>query len=372
MKIRYIALTFICLVTSLWLPNPVHAQNQLNVITNSADIRFPTAIDFRLHASNSVPVNDVRLRYTIAAITLAKVTSESYVKLVPGTDVDVEWTMDMRRTGGLPPGTKITYWWVLTDKDGKTMQTDPIVMQYDDGRHRWPSVTDGQVTIYWYSGADQFAKELLEIAKTSIKNMGGETGLTLEYPINIYLYASYDDLKGAMVFPQDWVGAVSYMDLQTVIIGVPAYNTEYSKVALRHELNHQVTRQLTNNPYCDIPVWLSEGLAVYAEGDTSYTRTSALKEPTEKNALISVRSLCSPFSTDGDLAKQSYAESYSIVEFLISKYGQNKMLELLGAFKQGSTLDDALLKVYQFDTDGLNKLWRKYVYSIFGRIDNTQ
>jgi hypothetical protein len=366
MKIGYIALTFICLIAILCLPNPVRAQNQLNVITNSADIRFPMAIDFRLHASNYVQVNDVRLRYTIAAITLAKVTSESYVKLVPSTDVNVEWTMDMRRTGGLPPGTKITYWWVLTDKDGKTMQTDPIVMQFDDGRYRWRNVTSGQVTIFWYSGGDQFAKELLEIANNSIKKMGGETGLTLEYPINIYLYASYDDLKGAMVFPPDWIGAASYEDLQTVIIGVPAWNTEYSKTALKHELNHQVTRQLTNNPYCDIPVWLNEGLAVYAEGDSSYTRIGTLKEPTDKNTLVSIRSLSSPFSTESDLARQEYAESYSIVDCLISTYGQGKMLELLAAFKKGSTCDEALKKVYNLDMDGLNTLWRKYLYTIVG------
>ena len=34
------------------------------------------------------------------------------------------------------------------------------------------------------------------------------------------------------------------------------------------------------------------------------------------------------------------------------------MFELLNTFKQGSGYDEALLKVYGFDMDGLDALWR--------------
>ena len=57
----------------------------------------------------------------------------------------------------------------------------------------------------------------------------------------------------------------------------------------------------------------------------------------------------------------SYAKSYSRVEVLITTYGQGKMLELLTAFSQGSSYDGALEKVYGFDMDGLNTLWRDHV-----------
>ncbi|MDD5168258.1 MAG: peptidase MA family metallohydrolase [Syntrophales bacterium] len=366
MKLGRLTLGLVCLISILWFPNPVHAENQLNIITNSAEARFPMAIDFQLKVINSVPINDVRLRYTIAAFTLAKVTSESFVKVVPGTAIDAEWTMDMRRTGGLPPGTKITYWWLLTDKNGTVTKTDPIMMQYDDPRHKWRSATDGSVTLLWYSGDNQMIKEFQQIAKDSIAKMGGETGLTLDYPINIYMYSSYDELKGAMVFPQDWIGAVSYTDLQTIILGVPTSSLEYAKLSLRHELSHQVTRQLTHSPYCTMPVWLSEGLAVYAQGDGSYSGMGTLKEAENRHTLISARSLCSPFPADSALARQSYAESLGIVSFLIDTYGQAKMLDFLAEFKKGSTYNDALKKVYNLDIDSLDIEWQKYLFSKIG------
>ncbi|HCP60213.1 MAG TPA: hypothetical protein DIT43_01340, partial [Dehalococcoidia bacterium] len=38
-----------------------------------------------------------------------------------------------------------------------------------------------------------------------------------------------------------------------------------------------------------------------------------------------------------------------------------EMLELLSTLSEGSTYDGALEKVYGFDTEGLDALWRGYV-----------
>jgi hypothetical protein len=53
-----------------------------------------------------------------------------------------------------------------------------------------------------------------------------------------------------------------------------------------------------------------------------------------------------------------YAESYSIVSYLISTYGKDKMFALLNTFRQGSTYDGALQKVYGLNMDGLNTAWQ--------------
>jgi len=74
-----------------------------------------------------------------------------------------------------------------------------------------------------------------------------------------------------------------------------------------------------------------------------------------------VQSLSSPFSAYADKALLSYAQSYSLVEFLITSYGQAKMLELLNTFRQGSSYDAALERVYDFDMDELDSLWREYI-----------
>src|SRR3990172_6960286 len=79
------------------------------------------------------------------------------------------------------------------------------------------------------------------------------------------------------------------------------------------------------------------------------------------NRLISVRSLSSPFSADSEQALLSYAESDSIVAFLIQIYDSDKMTKLLDVFHQGSDYDDALKQVYGFDQDSLDRRWRQSI-----------
>jgi len=59
-----------------------------------------------------------------------------------------------------------------------------------------------------------------------------------------------------------------------------------------------------------------------------------------------------------DLSYLSYAQSYSLVNYLITEFGQAKMLALLQTFRQGSTYDGAFQSVYGFDQGGLESRWR--------------
>jgi hypothetical protein len=167
-----------------------------------------------------------------------------------------------------------------------------------------------------------------------------------------------------MVFPQEWTGGVAFTEYGIIAIGIPINELDWGKGALAHELGHMVTHQITYSPYGAIlPTWLDEGLAMYAEGKPDPYLESVLQKAITQHNLISVRSLASPFSALPAEAYISYAESQSLVTFLIQNYGRDKMLQLLNLFKEGSTYDDALIQVYGFDQDGLDAVWQKYTTS---------
>ena len=102
-----------------------------------------------------------------------------------------------------------------------------------------------------------------------------------------------------------------------------------------------------------------------SEGILGPQYTTFLNKAIAEGSLISVRSLSSPFSAYASESVLSYAESYNLIEFLISNYGRDKMLKLLNTFKQGSSYDGALEKVYGFDMDALNTLWQDYVTELY-------
>ena len=359
-KTSLLALVF-CLLLILLSPGLVQAQDELVILDSSAEAEFPSGLIFNLSAESGVNVTDIRLRYTVDRVSFAQVTSEVYIEFVPGTTVDVSWTLEMVRIGGLPPGASMEYWWVVEDAVGNKVETAPIRVQFDDTRYSWHSLTEGNVTIYWYEGGESFAQELMVTAQQALVKLAEDTGAYLDREAKLHIYANSQDLRGAMIYPQEWTGGAAFTRYGIIAIGIAPNTLDWGKRAITHELTHLVIHQMTLNPYNELPTWLDEGLAMYTEGLLEPVYAACLNRAIAKNSLISVRSLSSPFSAYTAESLLSYAQSYSLVEFLIDNYGQGRMLELLLTFKQGSGYDAALEKVYGFDMDGLDALWRDYV-----------
>jgi len=359
-KIGILALAVLLLLTVL-SPALVQAQGGLAVTSSSAEAVFPQQLKFSLSATSNVDITDIRLCYTTNREGFADVTSEAYVEFTPAASIDVSWSLDMVKIGGLPPGSVVEYWWKLGDGSGDRVETAPEQVQFDDTRYDWRSLTEGRLTLYWYSGNDAFAQELMATAQGAMARLADDTGAELERQARLYVYANSSDLQGSMIYPQEWTGGVAFTRYSTMAIGIAPADIDWGKRAIAHELTHLVIHQITLNPYNDLPTWLDEGLAVRSEGLLDPTYSSYLASAIATGSLISVQSLASPFSAFSNEAVLSYAESYSLVDFLIASYGQEEMSQLLSVFRQGSGYDEALEEVYGFDMDGLDSLWREYV-----------
>jgi len=350
----------ICLFLALLSPGLAQAGSGLTVLTSSAEMDFPSNLTFNLSAESDVDIADIRLNYTVDRMEHARITSEIYIEFVPATSVSAQWVWDMRRTGGLPPGSSLTYWWTVTDTGGSRVKTEPARISIEDNRYEWRSLTRGKVTLYWYKGDDSFAGELMEAAQGALTRLADDTGAGLEKPVKIYIYADSRDLLGSMIFPQEWTGGVAFTRYGIIAIGIAPNDLDWGRRAIAHELTHLVIHQVTFNPYGGLPIWLDEGLAMNSEGEPSSWYVNILHKAAGEDSLVSVQSLSSPFSAYAEEASLAYAQSHSLVEFLIDNYGQGQMFELLSTFRQGSGYDEALNMVYDFDMDGLDALWRDY------------
>ena len=333
------------------------SESGISVLNSGVEMHFPSKLIFNLEAESSVEIVDARLHYQVDKMNYARVTSEGWADFTPASRIETNWTWDMRRAS-LPPGAAITYWWTIKDDSGSIVETIPSVAYFDDLRYQWRSLTEGELNLFWYEGDESFAQELMDVCEEGLARLTEDIGASPEKPIKIYIYDSAADLQGAMIFPQEWTGGVAFTEFGTIAIGISPGNLDWGSRALVHELTHLVVHQATFSPYGRLPVWLDEGLAMYNEGEPDPHFQSWLEKAISESKLISVRSLCSPFSAQSEKAYLSYAQSYSLVEYLLSNYGQEKMLQLLNVFKQGSTYDEALSQVYGFDIDGLDSRWR--------------
>jgi Peptidase MA superfamily len=338
-------------------PRTTIAGDAISVTSSTATPQFPTSLTFTLSASSGSSITDIRLDYTVERDSFVHVVTEERPSFTPGTITTAVYNWNMLQSGGLPTGTVIDYWWIIRDSSGTSLTTAQQKIAFDDSRFAWHDLAEGNITLYWYSGTTAFAQTLMDTAVNGLSGLEASTGASLSRPVTIYIYDNATDMQGAMVYAQDWTGGATYPAYSTIIIGINSSNLTWGEGAMVHELTHMVNYQMTNNPYSGLPTWLDEGLAMYSEGPLDSSFQVSLVGALSQNKLFTVRSMASPFSTDATLSYQEYAESYSLVDYLISTYGESKMAALLDTFKQGSTYDGALTAVYGFDMDGLYQKW---------------
>ena len=355
LRVWFIAFGLLALLAP---PIPANAQGSIVARGSQATIEFPNRITFSVDLQSEADINSVVLEYGVDQLTCGKVIAKAFPDFTPGKTVHAEWAWEMKQSGSQPPGSKIWWHWQVTDAAGHELLTDQQTITWLDDTHHWQTVTGGLLNLHWYAGGNSFATELHDSAIRSLSDLEQSTGVKPDAPIDLYIYASSQDMRDAVLYEPGWTGGLAYPDHDIVIIGISADQLDWGKRTEAHELTHVLVGHLTFTCLGEVPTWLNEGLAVYGEGGPDDTALKQFDAAVKDNKLLSVRSISGAFSEDPAKADLSYSESYSLVKFLVAQYGQDKMLSLLRSLRDGATVDQALQSIYGFNIEGFEDAWR--------------
>jgi hypothetical protein len=354
-------LPLILLIAFLLPAQTAFAAPGSDVTDNQVTFDFPNTATFSATISADSDIASITLEYGNIQQTCGEVVAKAYPDFIPGKTATVEWTWDMRQSGSLPPGATIWWRWIYTDSAGKESSTDVQTATWLDNTHDWQTISNGDLRLHWYDNDKAFAQTMLDAGVEGLRRNKEQAGLTTEDPIDLYVYPNYDDMKDAILYEPSWTGGMAFSDFNIFIMGVSDSDATWDKNTVIHELTHILVGHLTFSCLGDVPTWLNEGLAMYSEGGLDSNSQSQLDQAIKNDALLTVRSLNGGFSELPDKANLSYSQSYSITNFLIKTYGQDKLTELLKALRDAKPIDDALLEIYGFDSDGLEDVWRQSV-----------
>ena len=173
--------------------SPTPVLGEIDILSTSTEIDFPSTLTFFLEAESPDTINDITLRYKVNKIALVQLVSEAQPEFEEGSVVVATWEWDMRKYD-LPPGAVIEYQWILEDIAGRKSQTRWEELTFHDTRFDWNIKVEGNVTLYWYDGAENFGQELMDAAQNAMVKLVSGTGAYLERPIKIYIYGSQQDL----------------------------------------------------------------------------------------------------------------------------------------------------------------------------------
>jgi hypothetical protein len=329
------------------------------VAVSEATISFPDSISFRLDAASALPFRKVDLEFGTDRVYSCSTREYSSVRLdfKPDSQVDLSWDWEMKKTGSIAPGATVWWRWRIEDEEGRAYLSPTQELAWEDERFQWQSFSQGNITLYWYAGEDDFGEELGQAVAGGLASL--ELGRELVQPIRAFIYADSEDVRGAILFAQEWTGGLAFGSHNILLIAISPERQPEEVTGLVHELAHLLVWELTFNCFGGLPTWLNEGLATYAEGPLKPYLQSALAQAISGDGLITLRSLSSSFPAGHGGASLSYAQSRSLVAYLIDTHGWEKLRELLAVFQAGSTYDDALLRVYGIGMDALDQEWRQ-------------
>ncbi|HKZ54205.1 MAG TPA: peptidase MA family metallohydrolase [Anaerolineales bacterium] len=332
---------------------------QLDVADNTATAEFPERLTFSVELKSEIGIQRVVLEYGIAnQLTCGEVIARAYPEIVPGKAVSAQWTWEMRQSGSEPPGAEVWWRWQVVGADGSEQFTDQQIVVWLDDDHPWRTKSGGSVDLHWYAGSQKFAEGLHTSALQSLAALEQQTGLKPESSIDVYIYASTDEMREAVFFEPGWTGGLAYADYDIVLIGIGPSDTAWGKRAQAHELTHVLVGHLTFSCLGAIPSWLNEGLAVFGEGGLEEGAAEQLQEAIDADTLLPVRTLSGGFAEDPGQANLSYSQSYSLVNFLIERHGRERIIELLAELRNSATIDEAMQQLFGFNIEGFEDEWR--------------
>ncbi len=198
-----------------------------------------------------------------------------------------------------------------------------------------------------------------------------EIGSMLKKKPLVYIFANYQDYL-------DNLGGLGYNTANTGGIAIPRsarkpaeiysfLNNELLDRVLPHEVTHLLFKEVTAGLKTDahVPLWLNEGMATYEEKSDDYKMR--VKGALESGVLMSASKIVKYTDYPADLNTRSlfYAESASLVEFLLARYGGEKFTFFSRKMiSGGKNVDEALSSTYYpqiKDASQLNDAWLKFL-----------
>mgnify|MGYP002869389466 CR=1 FL=1 len=264
----------------------------------------------------------------------------------------------------IPPGAVIEYFYEINDKAGNLMRTEPVHWVYLDPRFEWKQLNAEDASIYYYGSQDStLPRKLLEAAQGTLGSISALLGIAPSSDIHITLYNTSGDMRNALpprsAIQEDALIIEGMYFPETNVILVLA-DTRRVVGVTSHEIVHFLIDQALDGNKHFVPAWLNEGLAEYANPETSPSFRIALSTAIRNNEIFPLTSLSRPPGKPEDVIL-FYAQSESIVAHLINTHGKMRFQSLINNLREGKGIDIALMKAYELDRQSLENEWRTTV-----------
>ncbi|MFN3742693.1 MAG: peptidase MA family metallohydrolase [Anaerolineales bacterium] len=333
-------------------PAEAFSQSTLFPLQVKVDYDYAQRLSFEIQVDASVKLAAPRLFF--------QVEGQPYTQQVPLQERGNGYLIaEYTALEGIPPFSYLIFW-IEAERGGNTLVSPHYRFRYLDDRFPWQTRQSGNIRLSWYEGDAAFAQMMMDVAQRSVQKIEAESGLTLDAPLELYIYASGADLQNTLPYGSGWESGHASANLGVALAAItPGPNQSLvAERVIPHEILHILLYRRLGNGYGLLPLWLREGLAQMAEINPDPDAERVVRQAITEGTAIPLNELCQVFPLEAGRAYLSYAESSTFVRYLLGTYGKTSLQELLRTYAEGVSCEQGVRTVYGKSLATLEYEWR--------------
>ena len=349
---------FVIAVSALVNARNARAQSGIALENVEALVRFGEQITFFATIKPLIPIQNVSIMIFDDSQAVMHVEPISVQ-----ADGRTEFLFDTKQNS-LRPFTNVQWKYQFMFPDGSTAESETFFIRYADDRFSWQTLESGSLRVHWYQSDANFGQAALDAAQAGLESISKLITPDLTQPIEIFMYASAEDLRGTLVAGgRDWIAGHADPALGVVMIVIEPGAEQGITMEQRipHELMHVMLYRSVVVGYNNIPIWLREGTASLAEIYPNADYDRVLTNAVTSNTLIPLKDLCTSFPADTGQAFLAYAESRSFTNYLHETYGSAGLLNLAASYADGVDCERGPERAFGVSFPNLETKWRSSV-----------
>ncbi len=219
--------------------------------------------------------------------------------------------------------------------------------------------------IFFSDEDERLAAALAAEAETIYADVVGDIGVAPRPGIDVYIEHTHEAFRRRQ--PQqekvpEWAVGLAYPAHNLIILKAPAaalHGTVDPFRNFRHELAHLTLHQALRG--VRVPRWLDEGLAMYEAREWTLRTTAVISALTLKKAYIPLAALTNEFPVSVGEAEAAYAQSFSMVAYLLNRQGRERFHEFIRQVQAGKTLSQSTQAAFGLSFYDLEQRWHRYL-----------
>ena len=335
------------------------AASDLESAVLTADVEFGTGITFSLEMPHdAAEPAGVEVRYGLPDGIVVRRSPADFAVADGVLRASYAWEPRVP----LVVGTKVEYRFVIRSDDGTEARTAAAIASYIDASLPWTTADEGKVEIWYYAGGEAIEADARAGIRAALDILRDSFGAELERPTRLILYADIERMRRALGGgTSPWVGGAAIANFNVTVLHAPAENRNPLdlQATVAHEITHIVLEHRTGNSFGGLPAWLHEGLATTVESEivARFPYDDIMTRIVAQDEFVSLRGITGSFPAASRAALNAYAQSNSLVAYIIETWGREGVAQLLEAYAGGVSDNEAVQAALGISLEELDRAW---------------